>query len=104
MAKMRWPWEIIKISKHYIEQEVAWPLWPFGSPYVSVIITQKNVLYLLTFFPMANISLPWPDFSHGRAVFPWEKPVSHGKRGFCHGKVNFKCCLLAFIIRIGNQL
>ena len=44
-------------------------------------------------FPMAEISLPWPDFAHGQAVFPWEKPVSHGKRVFCHVKVNFKCCL-----------
>ena len=44
-------------------------------------------------FPMAEISLPWPDFAHGQAVFPWEKPVSHGKRVFCHGKVNLKCCL-----------
>ena len=44
-------------------------------------------------FPMAEISLPWPDFAHGQAVFPWEKPVSHGKRVFCHGKVKFKCCL-----------
>ena len=26
-------------------------------------------------FPMAEISLPWPDFAHGQAVFPWEKPV-----------------------------
>ena len=43
-------------------------------------------------FPMANIYLPWPDFAHGQAVFPWEKSVSHGKRGFCHGKVNFKSC------------
>ena len=65
--------------------------------------SHKKCVIPTYFFPMANIYLSWPDFAHGPAVFPWEKPVSHGKRGFCHGKVNFKCCLKAFIIRIGNQ-
>ena len=58
--------------KEFIEQEVSWPLWPLGSTYDSVIITQKMCNTYL-FFPMANIYLPWPDFAHGPAVFPWEK-------------------------------
>ena len=33
-------------------------------------------------FPMTKISLPWQNFAHDQAVFPWEKAVSHKKSFF----------------------
>ena len=41
-------------------------------------------------FPMSEIFLPWPDFAHGQAVFPWEKPVSHRKRFFLPWESEFQ--------------